>query len=144
MAKKKKLIKKNKKIGTRPFILLAVIVLIVIVIFNQISQNKKVDNQKDRQRIITDIVIYPDSNEKLYTENKERLTMNYKTQPGVDFKNVISFYVENMQRLGWNTVSSSETEAIFQKESKKVRVWILYKDSNNDGVDYIIDYYKIE
>lgn len=130
--------KKNKK---KQIILLLIIILAVFTVFYSINKDKTtVDNNKSGQFKNSGIVIYPGSSEKLYTEGEDRITINYKTPSNTTYAEVVLFYVENMPKLGWKLVSQSEVDAVFEKNSKKARVWILYTDNRPDGVDYIIDY----
>lgn len=127
----------------RKVILLFILVLAALTVLYPFSkltlQNGTVI--KNGESRIEGTLVYPGSSEQLYTQNQERITVNYKTTPGVEYQKVISFYLDSLPNLGWKLISSSDVDAVFEKGDKKIRIWILYTDNNlTDGVDYIIDY----
>lgn len=127
----------------RKIILLSILILGALIVLYPFSKviSKKGTSSKNGEPRIESTLVYPGSSEKLYTETGERITINYKTQVGVESKSVINFYVENLPKLGWMLTSESDIDAVFEKGDKKIRVWVLYADNNlTDGVDYIIDY----
>lgn len=134
---------KNCKISKK-IILVIIIILCLLTVFYPAYKSlipfKSVSNHAPQVRE-ADILIYPGSTEKLFTQTGNRMTINYKTAPYVDYRSVIAFYKNNMGQFNWKLESSSETDAVFTKDLRKVRVWILYAEtSENNGVDYIIDY----
>ena len=137
---------KNKKIVKQPLIrkviLIVILILIGLAVFYPFK-SRIIEGNGNSPTRITDIVVYPQSNEKLYTKNEDRVTINYQTSQDIDYRNVISFYKEKMPKLGWTLISSSDFDAVFEKDTRRVRVWILYTDTENvknAAVDYIIDY----
>lgn len=141
---RRKTSKKVSKVSNgKKIILLFIVVLVAFTIFYPFSKltSKKETTSKNGEPRIENTLVYPGSSEKLYTETENRVTVNYKTDPGIESKSVINFYIENLPKLGWTLISSSDIDAIFEKGDKKIRVWVLYADNNlTDGVDYIIDY----
>lgn len=144
MAKKTR--KKNKKVVRQPLIrkiiLIVIFILIGLAVFYPFGSRIVKGNRTSATRI-TDIVIYPLSIEKLYTKSEDKVTINYQTSPGISNSDVLSFYKEKMPKLGWTLTSSSDFDVVFEKDTRRVRIWILYTDTanvKNTAVDYIIDY----
>lgn len=141
---KKRSTKKTLKISNgRKIILLFILVLAALTVLYPFSRLTLKNGTviKNGESRIEGTLVYPGSSEQLYTQNQERITVNYKTTPGVEYQKVISFYIDSLPNLGWKLISSSDVDAVFEKGDKKIRIWILYTDNNlTDGVDYIIDY----
>lgn len=133
---------KTEKPGAKKIIFFVIVVLIFITIVYSFKDRISDNNINTRIRI-TDSIIYPGSTEKLYTENEDRITINYQTGQSVSNKELISFYEDKMPKLGWKLVSVSDYDIVFEKDTRKVRIWVLYADTENNEnsvIDYIIDY----
>ncbi len=137
MEKKKKVNKRQKLILV---LVAALLSLVVIYPFRMVFKSQNKDNTSKQNLKIPHFPLYPSSYEKLSTAEGNRITVNYTTLPGSSYQQVITYYQENLPRFGWKQVSANDTEAKFEKNDASLRVWILYKESDGKGVDYIVDY----
>lgn len=142
MAKRKKLKVSKYKNGKLLIISFIIILSVVAITFPFKSNAPTIPNE---QTNIRDTIIYPGSTKKVVSENGGKTSINYRTQSGISYQSVISYYINELPKLGWKLVSQSEVDANFEKGERKLRVWILYIPNNLDaGVDYIFDYQEQE
>lgn len=138
-------LKKKKQTGQNLFslgfvIFICILLATFIVLKNQNNTNRVDIKDGINSNIIVDINIYPGSKKEVYNINNELITVNYKVNFTSDYKEVIDYYRQNLPKKGWRLVSSKDKEVIFEKNSRTLRIWILYSSDNNNEVDYIIDY----
>lgn len=141
--KNRKKTKLNPKSKTGIIKKVILLVILLLVVFAVVYPNNSGFLNNNKRINLTDMAIFPGSTETLYTKDENRVTISYQTGEGVIYNDVLTFYQNKMPGLGWKLVSVTDYDLVFEKDTRKIRIWILYTDTANvkqTKVDYIIDY----
>lgn len=138
----KKKRKSEPSFSSQVVIITISVIAIVLILFNFSNKTEQIPVLDiPIEKPATDIIVYPNSKLGITTQVSDQLTYNYIAPDGVSYPEIIEYYKNEMDDRGWDLIVSDDTQAIFEKGDRKVRVWILYLDVRpNTDVEYIIDY----
>ncbi len=138
----KKKRKSEPSFSSQVVIITISVIAIVLILFNFSNKTKKIPVLDiPIETPSTDIIVYPNSKLGITTQVSDQLTYNYIAPDGVSYPEIIEYYKNEMDDRGWDLIVSDDTQAIFEKGDRRVRVWILYLDvAPGSDVEYIIDY----
>lgn len=136
--------KKDNSFSSQIVVIVIAVITIVLILLSYSNKPVEIHQPTQESNIETpasDIVIYPDSKLGVVSKVSDQITYNYIAPDNVSYPDIISYFINEMDKNGWNLTVSDTTQAVFEKGDRKVRVWILYLDVRpGSSVEYIIDY----